>query len=95
MNSRPWDERIQILPAEDNSGDVVLIREAFKGLKGLGICSSFRMVKKPLTLSSGSTNKNRFHAFLFSCWISISRGEVEPKCFSASGRVRSAAVLPS
>ena len=33
MNSRPRDERIQILLAEDNTGDVVLIREAFKGLK--------------------------------------------------------------
>ncbi len=33
MNSRPAGEQAQILLAEDNFADVVLIREAFKGLK--------------------------------------------------------------
>lgn len=34
MNSRPTGERPQIFLAEDNAGDVVLIREALTGLKG-------------------------------------------------------------
>ncbi len=33
MNPKPAGERVQILLAEDNAPDVVLIREAFKGLK--------------------------------------------------------------
>jgi chemotaxis family two-component system response regulator Rcp1 len=33
MNSQPAAEPIQIFLAEDNVADVVLIREAFKGLK--------------------------------------------------------------